>query len=48
LSQFEDNYAQVGDYWLLTDRTIRTEADGKITTTQYGFSNVKLLQPVAV
>ena len=48
LSQFEDNYAPVGDYWILTDRAITTEDGGKTTTTEYGFSNVKLLQPVAV
>ena len=48
LSQFEDNYAPVDGYWILTDRTITTEENGKTTKTEYGFSNVKLLQPVAV
>ena len=47
-SQAEDSYEKVGDYYIMTRRTIQSEQDGKPVTTEYSFSNVKLLQPVAV
>lgn len=47
-SQSEDSYEKVGDYYIMTRRTIHSEEDGKPSTTEYSFSNVKLLQPVAV
>lgn len=46
--QFEDNYEQVGDYWIMNRRVIRSEENGNPTTTEFAFSNVALLQPVAV
>ncbi|MBE9042054.1 DUF3386 domain-containing protein [Oscillatoriales cyanobacterium LEGE 11467] len=47
-SVFEDNYEKVGDYYILTSRTIETEVDGETVKTEYGFSNVKLLEPALV
>jgi hypothetical protein len=47
-SQFEDSYEKVGDYYIMTRRALHSEQDGKPITTEYSFSNVKLLQPVAV
>ena len=44
---FEDNYEKVGDYQFISQRIIHAEADGKPTTTEFNFSNMKLL-PVAV
>jgi Protein of unknown function (DUF3386) len=48
LSDFEDNYQKVGDYFLLTSRVITTEENGEKVTRDFGFSNVKLLQPALV
>lgn len=42
-SVFEDNYEKVGDYFILTQRIIRTETDGKESVEEFKFSNVKLL-----
>ncbi|MEQ9482087.1 DUF3386 domain-containing protein [Coleofasciculus sp. F4-SAH-05] len=42
-SVFEDNYEKVGDYFILTQRIIRTETDGKESVQEFNFSNVKLL-----
>ncbi|MFP5269799.1 DUF3386 domain-containing protein [Coleofasciculus sp.] len=42
-SVFEDNYEKVGDYFILTQRIIRTETDGKESVEEFNFSNVKLL-----
>jgi hypothetical protein len=47
-SQFEDSYEKVGDYYIMTRRTLHSEQDGKPLATEFSFSNVKLLQPVAV
>ncbi|MBD0343681.1 MAG: DUF3386 family protein, partial [Coleofasciculus sp. Co-bin14] len=47
-SQFEDSYEKVGDYYIMTGRALHSEQDGKPMTTEYSFSNVKLLQPVGV
>lgn len=47
-SEFEDTYEKVGDYYIMTRRVIRSEQDGKASSTEFAFSNVKLLQPVAV
>jgi hypothetical protein len=47
-STFEDDYEKVGDYYIMTSRLIHTEQDGRTITTEFAFSNIKLLQPVAV
>jgi hypothetical protein len=47
-SQFEDSYEKVGDYYIMTRRSLHSEQDGKPMTTEFSFSNVKLLQPVGV
>jgi hypothetical protein len=46
--QFEDSYEKIDGYWIMTHRTIRSKENGKPTTTEFAFSNVALLQPVAV
>ncbi|MDY6781879.1 MAG: DUF3386 domain-containing protein [Cyanobacteriota bacterium] len=47
-SEFEDNYEKVGDYHILTSRRIATEENGKTVVHEFGFSNVKLLEPALV
>lgn len=47
-SNFEDSYEKVGDYYILSQRVIHSEADGQPSTTEFAFSNVKLLQPALV
>ncbi len=46
--EFEDSYEKIGNYWIMTRRTIHSEENGQPVTTEFAFSNVKLLQPVAV
>jgi hypothetical protein len=47
-SEFEDNYEKVGDYYILTNRKIHSTENGQPTTTEFSFSNIKLLQPAVV
>lgn len=42
-SEFEDSYEQVGDYFILNRRVIRTAVEGKISTQDFIFSNITLL-----
>ncbi|MBW4642553.1 MAG: DUF3386 domain-containing protein [Goleter apudmare HA4340-LM2] len=46
-SEFTDEYEKVGKYFILNRREIRTEIAGKISTQEFIFSNIKLLEPVA-
>ncbi|MGA7933780.1 MAG: DUF3386 domain-containing protein [Kovacikia sp.] len=48
IQDFEDTYEKVSNYWIMTRREIHSEEDGQPTTTEFSFSNVRLLQPVAV
>ncbi len=43
-SEFTDLFTQVGGYYILTQRTIRTETQ----LTQFSFENVEVLEPVPV
>lgn len=45
---FEDTYEKVGDYYVMTHQVVHSLEDGKPMTTEFSFSNVKLLEPVAV
>ncbi|AFY79563.1 Protein of unknown function (DUF3386) [Pleurocapsa sp. PCC 7327] len=47
-SEFEDNYEKIGKYYILTSRVIQTEENGQTVTREFGFSNVKLLEPAVV
>ncbi len=42
-SDFEDSYEQVGDYFILNRRVIRTEVNGKLSTQDFCFTNLALL-----
>lgn len=46
-SEFTDEYEQVGKYFILNRREIRTETAGKIATQEFIFSNIQLLEPAA-
>jgi hypothetical protein len=45
---FEDNYDKVDNYYILTSRVIKGEENGQPITKEFGFSNIKLLQPALV
>ncbi len=45
---FEDSFEKIGNYYLLTHRLIHSEQDGQPVTTEFGFSNITLLEPVAI
>jgi hypothetical protein len=47
-SEFEDNYEKIGKYYILTSRIIQTEENGQKVTREFGFSNVKLLEPAVL
>jgi hypothetical protein len=46
--QFEDTYEKIGDYWVMTRQVVHSKENGSVTTTEFNFSNVKLLDLVAV
>ncbi len=47
-SQSEDTYANISGYYILTRRIITEDKQGETVVTEYGFSNIKMLTPVAV
>ena len=46
--QFEDSYEKIGDYYLMTHQILHSQKQGEQTVTSFSYSNVKLLEPVAV
>jgi len=46
--KFEETYEKVGDYYVMTKQVVHSYAQGERTTTEFNFSNIKLLEPVAV
>lgn len=46
--KFEEAFEQVGDYYVMTNQVVHSYAQGKRTTTEFNFSNVKLLEPATV
>ena len=45
---FEDTFEKIGDYYVMTRQVIQQYKDGERTTTEFNFSNVKLLELAAV
>jgi hypothetical protein len=45
---FEDIYEKVGDYYVMTRQLIHSIDGDNKTTTEFNFSNIKLLEPAAV
>lgn len=46
--KFEEAYQKIGDYHVMTNQVVQAYKDGERTITQFNFSDVKLLEPVAV
>lgn len=46
--QFEDTYENIDGYYLMTRQVIRADDNSQVTTTEFIYSNVELLQPAAV
>ncbi|MGF1478932.1 MAG: DUF3386 domain-containing protein [Cyanophyceae cyanobacterium] len=48
-SEFEETYEQFGDYYLPTHQVVHSiDQEGNKTTTEFNFSDIKLLQPASV
>ena len=45
---FEESYEKVGDYYVMTRQVVHSLDQGERTTTEFNFSNVKLLEPAVV
>ncbi len=46
--KFEDTYEKIGDYYVMTKQVVQSDKGGEQTTTEFNFSNVKLLEPATV
>lgn len=46
--KFNDTFQQIGDYYVMTNQVVQSYENGERITTEFNFSNVKLLEPVAV
>ncbi len=46
--EFEDIFEQVGNYYIMTRQVVHSKEQEKVITTEFNYSNVKLLEPVAV
>lgn len=46
--KFEDTYEKIGDYYIMTKQVVQEYKDGNRTTTEFSYSNIKLLEPAAV
>jgi hypothetical protein len=46
--EFEDTYEPFGDYYVMTHQVVHSLEGGERTTTEFDFSNVKLLEPAMV
>ncbi|MGA9380010.1 MAG: DUF3386 domain-containing protein [Phormidium sp.] len=46
--EFEDGYHKIGNYYIMTHQVVRSHEQGQQTTTEFNYSNVKLLEPAVV
>jgi hypothetical protein len=46
--KFEDTYEKIGEYYIMTKQVVQEYKDGNRTTTEFSYSNIKLLEPVTV
>lgn len=44
-TEFEDSYEKIDGYYIMTRRVIHSQQDGQPSTSEFAFSNVKLLEP---
>jgi hypothetical protein len=45
---FEDTFEKVGNYYLMTRQVVHSKENGTVTTTEFKYSNVRLLEPALV
>jgi hypothetical protein len=46
--EFEDTYEKIGDYYVMTRQVVHSTEKGQVTTTEFNYSNIKLLEPAVV
>lgn len=46
--EFQDTFEKIGDYYVMTKQVVHAKEDGQVTTTEFNYSNVKLLEPALV
>jgi hypothetical protein len=46
--KFEDSYEKIAEYYVMTKQVVQEYKDGTRTTTEFSYSNIKLLEPAAV
>ncbi len=46
--EFEDTFEKFGNYYMMTRQVIHSKEADKLMTTEFNYSQVKLLEPVAV
>lgn len=46
--EFEDTYEKVGDYYIMTHQVVRSKENGQVISTEFNYSNIKLLEPATV
>ena len=46
--EFEDSYEKVGNYYIMTSQVVNSTENGQTTTTEFNYSNIKLLEPAVV
>ncbi|MEB3277895.1 MAG: DUF3386 domain-containing protein [Lyngbya sp.] len=45
---FEDQFEKIGDYYVMTRQVVHANEKGTVTTTEFNYSNIKLLEPATV
>ncbi|MFZ1025091.1 MAG: DUF3386 domain-containing protein [Limnoraphis robusta] len=46
--EFEDHFEKIGDYYVMTRQVVHSKENGTVTTTEFNYSNIKLLEPATV
>ncbi|NJM70311.1 MAG: DUF3386 domain-containing protein [Scytonema sp. RU_4_4] len=46
--KFEDSYEKIGNYYVMTKQVVQEYKDGSSTTTEFGYFNIKLLEPATI
>lgn len=46
--KFEDTYEKIGNYYIMTKQIVQEVIDGEKTTTEFNYSNIKLIKSAAV
>ncbi|KKD37223.1 DUF3386 domain-containing protein [Limnoraphis robusta] len=46
--EFEDKFEKIGDYYVMTRQVVHSKENGTVTTTEFNYSNIKLLEPATV